>query len=246
MLWICILALAIYGIVNEIRQRKRERREETACGVIEQRSIERARKAAEERDEIRRTADRREKELAAWRASVEKEQKKIEAAQRKQRAEQERQKKEQERQAAQLSKHEAQINKMYARIEKCEDDIAHFSELADVYTAQRDKAQSELDTLRERLSVANGGLDPAEIAHGDMSKWEDTSDPEKFMEAWSKAYDDGKKGKKAKTSDIDKMQKKADSLENKIIRLNNQIYSAEQRVKKAAADKYQAEAALGA
>lgn len=154
--------------------------------------------------------------------------------------------KEQERQAAQLAKHETQIQKLYARIDKCEDDIAHFSGLADSYTAQRDRAQNELDALRERLSVAAGGLDPSEIAHGDMSKWGDTSDPEEFMDAWSKAFDDGKKGKKAKTSDIDKMQKKADALENKIIRLNNQIYSAEQRVKKAAADKYQAEAALGA
>lgn len=160
--------------------------------------------------------------------------------------EQERQRKEQERQAAQLAKHETQIQKLYARIDKCEDDIAHFSALADSYTTQRDRAQNELDALRERLSVAAGGLDPAEIAHGDKSKWGDTSDPEEFMDAWSKAFDDGKKGKKAKTSDIDKMQKKADALENKIISLNNKIYSAEQKVKKATADKYQAEAALEA
>lgn len=157
--------------------------------------------------------------------------------------EQERQRKEQEKQAAQLAKHEEQINKLYERVEKCEDDIAHFSELAEKYTAQRDKAQQQLDELRDRLNVANGGLDPEQIAHGDMSKWRDTSDAGKYMEKWSKAFDDKKSGK-SKTSDIDKMQKQAEQLESKIIRLNNNIYSAEQKVKKAKADKYRAEAAL--
>ena len=159
--------------------------------------------------------------------------------------EQERQRKEQEKQAAQLAKHEEQISKLYERVDKCEDDIAHFSELAEKYTAQRDAAQRQLDELRDRLNVANGGLDPEQIAHGDMSKWRDTSDMGEYMDKWSKAFDDKKSGK-SKTSDIDKMQKQAEALENKIIRLNNNIYSAEQKVKKAQADKYRAEAALSA
>ena len=160
--------------------------------------------------------------------------------------------KEQEKQAAQLAKHEAElrkqaekINKLYERVDKCEDDIAHFSELADKYTEQRDAAQKQLDEIRERLCVANGGLDPEAIAHGSMSKWGDTSNCEAYQEKWSIAFDDKKSGK-SKTSDIDKMQKKAEQLESKIIRLNNQIYSAEQCVKKASADKFRAERELSA
>ena len=78
-----------------------------------------------------------------------------------------------------------------------------------------------------------------------MSKWGDTSNCEAYQEKWSKAFDDKKSGK-SKTSDVDKMQKKAEQLESKIIRLNNQIYSAEQRVKKASADKFRAERELSA
>lgn len=224
-----IVILALWGIGKAISAAQERKRQEQIARIKREQQRQRE-EAARMREDFRREQAEA-KERAKRQAEIERETVRLA--------------KEQAKQAAQLARHEEQINKLYERVDKCKDDIAHFSELAEKYTAQRDAAQRQLDELRDRLNVANGGLDPEQIAHGDMSKWDETSDMGEYMEKWSKAFDDKKSGK-SKTSDIDKMQKQAEQLESKIIRLNNNIYSAEQKVKKAKADKYRAEAALSA
>lgn len=157
--------------------------------------------------------------------------------------------KEQEKQAAQLAKHEKQIQDLYFKVEKCEDEIAHFTELADTLSEQRDAMLEEIDVITKRLEHAGGELDPLNASHDSRfagsRKVTPASCAARYMDAFATTLDD-KRTAKQKQADADKLSKRRDTLQGKVIRLNNQIFAAEQRVKKATHEKDTAEKALSA
>lgn len=162
----------------------------------------------------------------------------LELEQAKQRAEQIRMSKIQEQHSAQLAKHEEAINKLYFRIEQAEDIIAHHTEVLDLLTAQYEQVKAELDSINEKLFIANNGLNPDEIARGDKGAWGMSDDPEAYMDMFAKALDDKAKGKNK--ADTAKLEKRKTTLENKILTLRNKIFTSEQKIKKAECDKYTA------
>ena len=156
---------------------------------------------------------------------------------------------ESEKQAAQLAKHEKQIQDLYFKVEKCDDEIAHFTELADTLSEQRDEMQAEIDAITKRLEHAGGELNPLNASLDPRFVGGKRATPAscatRYMDAFATTLDD-KRTAKQKQADADKLSKRRDTLRGKVIRLNNQIFAAEQRVKKAAHEKDAAEKALSA
>jgi len=180
---------------------------------------------------------------------IEREQRLILREQERQCREVERLAREQEKQATQLAKHEKQIQDLYYKVEKCEDEIAHFTELADTLSEQRDAMQAEIDAITKRLEHAGSELDPLNASLDPRYVGGKRSTPAscatRYMDAFATTLDD-KRTAKQKQADTDKLSKRRDTLQGKVIRFNNQIFAAEQRVKKAVHEKDNAEKALSA
>lgn len=151
--------------------------------------------------------------------------------------------KEQEKQAAQLAKHEKQIQDLYYKVEKCEDEIAHFTELADTLSEQRDAMQAEIDTITKQLEHAGGELDPLNASK--ETRFDGADGMMLYMDLYASTKDDTRTAKQ-KQADADKLAKRRDTLRGKVITLDNRIFAAEQRVKKATHEKDLAEKALSA
>ena len=149
---------------------------------------------------------------------------------------------EQGKQAATLAKHEKAIQSLNYRIEKAEDEIYHYSEVLENLTRKREKAQDEVTAIRNSLS-AESVL--AEIASKKLDGRNSSAESMQYMAAYAEAIDD-KRTEKQKAADKAKLLKRAESLENQIEKLDNQIFSTEQRIKKASNDKYIAERELAA
>lgn len=196
----------------------------------------------------RRTVKRSTSTYKSVLLDYEKQQREIIKEQERQYKEVEKLAREQEKQAAQLAKHEQQIQDLYYKVEKCEDEIAHFSELADRLTEQRDAAQAEIDAITAALALNdfNPRLDPRYEEIPDALRG--LSDGEfavKFTElAASKIGDDRNKTDIAKQNA--KLEKRRDTLQNKVIALDNRIFAADQKMKKAMHEKEQAEKTLSA
>lgn len=148
--------------------------------------------------------------------------------------------KEQDKQAATLAKHEKAIQNLNYRIEKAEDEIYHYSEVLENLTRKREKAQDEVTAIRNSLS-AESLL--AEIASKKLDGRNSSAEAMQYMAAYAEAIDD-KRTEKQKAADRAKLVKRAESLENQIEKLDNQIFSTEQRIKKASNDKYISEREL--
>ena len=151
---------------------------------------------------------------------------------------------EQARQAAILQKHEEAIRKLYARMEKAEDTIDHFTTLLDTLTGKRDKYQTEINQIDAVLSAKDIKAEIASKAVKGVNGWRSASgydaDADRFMEASSVSVGDTRT-EKQKAADRAKLLKRKETLEGKIITLNNQIFAAEQKVKDAQNAKYDAE-----
>lgn len=117
------------------------------------------------------------------------------------------------------AKQEALSEKMISRIERCEDTIAHHSELFKVYSARLTKAESNLEEVSDKLLVLTITLEKASESNMHI--------PSKQIEEMNK--------------DIQKLEKQKEQLENKVISLKNQKFATEQKIKKAEADKAEAE-----
>ena len=154
---------------------------------------------------------------------------------------------EQERQAVQLAKHEEKLQKFYYRLEKAEDEIAHFTELFDRLEEQKAVALEEIESINSRLEHADGVLDPLNARDDDRFNVSSTNADGMllYMDMYSSTLDD-KRTAKQKHTDAEKLRKRKATLETKIIRLDNQMFSAEQRIKKALHDRDTARKQIGA
>ena len=191
----------------------------------------------------RRTVKRNTSTYKSVLRDYEKQQREIIKEQERQYKEVEKLAREQEKQAAQLAKHEKQINDLYYKVEKCEDEIAHFSELAERLTEQRDAMQEEIYSINQRLAHADGTLDPLNASRD--SRFSDESGALLYMDMYASTLDNGKTARQ-KQADAEKLTKRRDTLQNKVITLDNRIFAAEQKMKKAMHEKEQAEKTLSA
>lgn len=117
------------------------------------------------------------------------------------------------------AKQEALNEKLISRIERCEDAIAHHSELFEVYSAKLANAESNLEEVSDKLLVLTITLEKASAS--------DMHIPSKQIEEMNR--------------DVQKLTRQKEQLEDKVIKLKNQKFSAEQKIKKAEADKAEAE-----
>lgn len=158
--------------------------------------------------------------------------------------EQERFDREQERQAQELSKQEQRLDNLYFKIEKAEDEILHFSELAERLEEQRDAIQEEIAEIDRQLEHAGGELNPLNARYDERFDGEDGA--ELFMDMYASTLDGSAQSKKQKQADAEKLRKRRETLQGKIIKLDNQIFTAEQRIKKANYERDAAHNQLGA
>lgn len=150
---------------------------------------------------------------------------------------------EQERQAQELARQEARLDNLYFKIEKAEDEILHFTELADRMEEQRDAMREEIAEIDKRLAHSGGELDPLNASRD--GRFCDADGAELFMDMYASTLDDQRTAK-SKQTDVDKLRKRRETLQGKVIRLDNQIFNAEQRIKKANHERDAAHNQLGA
>lgn len=188
--------------------------------------------------------------LEAEQARQKAEQARLKAEQARQREEQIRQAEEQIRQmemytqlSAQVMQNETEIRKLYFRIEQAEDIIAHNTEMLALFTSQRNSILSEIESIDKAIRIEH-----------DLDVYNAMNDP-KFTNPHGRTVGDGataymdmsaqsdgyKSGTRRPKVDVEKLRKKKTSLEAKLLSLNKSIFSAEQKIKKAEYDKYEAE-----
>ena len=151
---------------------------------------------------------------------------------------------EQERQAQELAKQEQRLDNLYFKIEKAEDEILHFSELAERLEEQRDAMQEEIAEIDRQLEHAGGELNPLNARYDERFDGEDGA--ELFMDMYASTLDGSAQSKKQKQADADRLRKRRETLQGKMIKLDNQIFTAEQRIKKANYERDAAHNQLGA
>ena len=120
------------------------------------------------------------------------------------------------------------------KLSKAESEIEHYTDLANKLLEQRNKAQAELDSINRQVDyqtiVADplaATFDPRIGTNADQIEW--------FMDVFAKSLDDTRTAKQ-KQADLDKLNRKRDTLQNKIINIDNKIFSAQQRIEKARFD----------
>lgn len=133
--------------------------------------------------------------------------------------EQMQQRAEQERQAEMLAKHEAQITNLLFRIEQAEDIIAHNSEILEMLSAQMDEAQKRFDDADRELFIIRYQLENAARLTGKQRS-------ELFAQ-------------------YRRTEKQREQAQNKVITLKNKMFTSEMKIKKASADKAEAERKIG-
>lgn len=140
----------------------------------------------------------------------------------------------------------AEVQKLYYKIEKATDEAEKAAHDLEEYAAQRDALQAELDSITQRLTVAGSGvLDPLEIVTDKRKRdlYDGESGAELFMEQYAQAIGEDQTKKAA---DRSKMLKRQETITNKLRNLENKIFTAEQKAKKAAFEKYAAQQRLAA
>ncbi len=180
-------------------------------------------------DILKREAEYKEQERL--RKQAEREREELRKEQERQAKEQTRLAKEQERQAAQLAKHEDLIMKLNYRLEKAEDEIYHFTSVLEGLENDKDAILAELSSINEKLNAQNR---KQELDAKFMTLGYDSA--EMYAEVAGDALN--------KDKELDKMTKRKTTLEGKLRVLNNNIFSTEQKIKKAEFDKYEAERKL--
>lgn len=133
--------------------------------------------------------------------------------------EQMQQRAEQERQAEMLAKHEAQITNLLFRIEQAEDIIAHNSEVLEMLSAQMDEAQKRFDDADRELFIIRYQLENAARLTG--------------------------KQRSELSAQYRRTEKQREQAQNKVITLKNKMFTSEMKIKKASADKAEAERKIG-
>lgn len=204
---IIIIALLIWAtsaIIKNAKQRKAYREYQRQIATI---NAENARRKAE--------AQRIREEFRIRQAEAKAEVQRMVAIER----EQMRLRKFEQEQLAWNAKQEALNEKLISRIERCEDTIAHHSEMFKVYSARLGKAESNLEEVSDKLLVLTITLEKASAS--------DKPIPARQIEEMNR--------------DVQKLARQKEQLEDKVIKLKNQKFSAEQKIKKAEADKAEAE-----
>lgn len=117
------------------------------------------------------------------------------------------------------------------KLAKAESEIEHFSSLVDKLMDQRSKAQAELDSINRQLDYQTVVSDLYKATYDtrigttpDQIEW--------FMNTFAKSLNDTRTAKQ-KQADLDKLNRKRDTLQDKIIGIDNKIFSAQQRLDKA-------------
>lgn len=152
-----------------------------------------------------------------------------------------------EKHEAWLRKHDEEIRKLHEKISTAEDQIEHFAQLAADLENDLDEFMNEIREIEEALSAKDTMNAIGSQKLKGYKNWHDASgvdlDAIKFMDASARKVGD-QRTEKQKAADEAKMIKRRDSLKVKVRTLNNQIFSAEQKVKKAEFAKYEAECKL--
>lgn len=207
MSYIILLALmiwAISSIVKSASAKKAERNRQAQIARINRENAQRKAEAQRIREEFRQRQLEAKLEVERM-VAIEREQIRM--------------RKFEQKQLEWNAKQEALNAKMISRIERCEDTIAHHSELFEVYSARLAKAENDLEEVSDKLLVLTIALEKAS---------------ESDMHIPSKQIEDMNR-------DVQKLNRQKEQLENKVIKLKNQKFSAEQKIKKAEADKAEAE-----
>lgn len=202
-----ILAFIIWAICTLVRSASAKKKEKQRAKQIAQINAENMKRKVE--------AQRMREEFKARQLEAKLEVERMVAIER----EQMRLRKFEQEQLAWNAKQEALNGKLISRIERCEDAIAHHSELFEVYSARLKKAESNLEEVSDKLLVLTITLEKASAS--------DKPIPARQIEEMSR--------------DVQKLTRQKEQLEDKVIKLKNQKFSAEQKIKKAEADKAEAE-----
>ena len=234
---VLIFILIVYGIFKLISSASRNAK---------------ARQAERERMRMRAEQQRIREEQAAqreWQREAARRQAEHDRAIAKATKEREAMRKEQaarwEKQRKEDAKRDAALENLAYRMNKAEDELHHFSVVLDAKNAQRDDAAQEIESIKAKLELLEQTLiDPRNAE--DYITAQEYDGPEGailFAERYAKALDTTQSDRKKAATDADKLRKRKETLESKIVTLDEQIFKTEQKIKKAQHDKYSAEQA---
>lgn len=201
---IALLIWAISSIAKSASAKKAERNRQAQIARINAENMKRRAEAQRMREEFRQRQLEAKLEVERM-VAIEREQMRL--------------RKFEQEQLAWNVKQEALNEKMISRIERCEDTIAHHSEMFEVYSARLGKAENDLEEVSDKLLVLTITLEKASVS--------DKPIPARQIEEMNR--------------DVQKLTRQKEQLEDKVIKLKNQKFSAEQKIKKAEADKAEAE-----
>ena len=196
-----------------------------------------------QREELRQQREDA-KEWARQQVEIQREQ--IRQAKEQERLEAKIEKERQERIEADL-KLQTQVNDLYYKYDKAEDEIARFNKVLESLIEEKTEAEEELARVKKALSAEDIKDEIRNKESKNNKNWRDASgydaDALRYMDACAEDIGDTRTPKQ-RASDRAKLEKKAETLKTKVKKYDAQIFTAEQKIKKAKHDKYAVEIKL--